>query len=781
MWEKICSLILRKRLPILLIIGLITVFMGYKGSSVEMSYEFAKLLPANDTAVLEYEQFKKQFGEDGNILVIGIQEKDLFQLEKFRTWYELGNKIKEMDGVDEVISVAHIYNLHKNDSIKKFDFKPVVARSPQTQEEVDSLKKIIFSLPFYKSKLYNDSTDASLLAITLDSKIINSKARDKFILNIKKTIEDFIKDKNIKVHYSGLPFIRTNMTTKVAAELKFFTLLAVLVTAFILLLFFRSFYIMLFSILVVAVGVTWSLGTIALMGYKISILLGLIPPLIIVVGIPNCIFLINKYHQEYKKHGNQAKSLIRIIQKIGFATFMTNATTAVGFATFIITNNRMLQEFGVIASINIMFVFLLSLLLIPPIFSYLSPPKIRHIKHLENKFIQGLIEKFILIITHHRKSVYLTATAIVLICIYGITKMKTTGNIVDDIPRHDPVYTDLKFFENNFGGVMPFEVAVDYGKDGAATQLNSLRQIEELQTVISSYPEFSRSLSIADAVKFSKQAFYNGSAVKYGLPNDLEKSFLAPYFKNKAGKRDTLLKAFVDSSKRITRISAQMQDIGTNQMQRILNDIKPRIDSIFNPEEYKVTITGNSLVFLKGTTYLVNNLMSSLAFAIVIISLMMASLFSSWRMVIVSLIPNFIPLFVTAGLMGYCGIAIKPSTILVFSIAFGISVDDTIHYLAKYRQELRLNNWNIKDSVIISLRESGLSMIYTSVILFFGFGIFSLSNFGGTVALGILISITLLVAMFSNLIVLPSLLLSLEKIITNKAFKEPYLQLIDEE
>jgi uncharacterized protein len=783
MWGKICSLILRNRIFILVLLAIVTAFMGYKATSVSLDYEFAKLLPANDSTLMEYEAFKKRFGEDGNILAIGIKEQDLFTLEKFNAWYNLGNVLKEREGVVEVISIAHVFTLAKNDSVKKFDIFPVVQRAPETQEELDSIKQAILSLPFYKGRLYNDTSFATLMAISIDRKIVNSIHRDNFILGLKETIQEYAGQAGLDVHYSGLPYIRSNMTTKVSAELKMFIVLAILITAFILYLFFKSFKITIFSILVVAIGVIWSLGTVALFDYKITILLALIPPLIIVIGIPNCIFLLNKYHQEYKRHGNQAKALVRAISKIGGATLLTNTTTALGFAAFIVTNSRILQEFGVIASINILSVFLLSILLIPIVFSFFAPPKEKHIKHLDNKVIKSIINKFVDIVTNYRPAVYVSATAVIILSVIGITKIETTGNIVDDLPRHDPVYTDLMFFQEHFSGVMPFEVSIDTKKEGLASQLPTLQKLDELQDLISSYPEFSEPVSMAEVVKFSKQAYYNGNPARYSLPNNMEKSFLAPYFKMKegGGDKEAFMRSFVDSTRRYIRVSASMADIGTKEMGRIKNDIKPRIDSIFNPEDYEVVLTGNSIVFLKGTNFLVENLFISLALAILVISILMSLLFNSWRMVVVSLIPNFIPLLVTAGLMGYFGIAIKPSTILVFSIAFGISVDDTIHYLAKYRQELKNMEWNIKGSVLAALRESGVSMMYTSIILFFGFGIFTISNFGGTVALGILVSITLLVAMLSNLIILPSLLLSLEKAITTKAFKEPLVQIIDEE
>jgi predicted RND superfamily exporter protein len=557
-------------------------------------------------------------------------------------------------------------------------------------------------------------------------------------------------------------------------------LLAALVTAFLLFVFFRNISVVLVSMSVVGIGVAWSIGMMALLDYPISMLMGLIPPLIIVIGVPNCVYLVNKYHGEFKKHGNKAKSLSRVIQKVGTATFMTNATTAVGFATFIFTDSDLLKHFGIIASINIMAVFVISLIVVPTIYSFLPSPDTKHVRHLDRKWIYIAVNQLVNIVTNHRKAVYLSAIVVVALGLYGISLIKTTGNIVDDLPDSERVISDLQFFEDRFNGVMPFEVLIDTGKKGAATKPAMLQKIDEFQRLLETYPEFSRSISIVDASKFAKQAFYNGSPDRYDLIKRNEQSFIGPYLSGDYETRG-IEKTFLDSSRQLTRVNAQVADIGTLEMRDLLNDLRPKVDSIFDPTKFNVTITGTSIVFLEGTNYLVNNLFTSLVIAILVIAFLMSLLFRSARMVIISLIPNIIPLVFTAGVMGYLGIAIKPSTILVFSVALGISVDDTIHFLAKYRQELKVLQWNIKDSVLLAVRETGVSMMYTSIILFFGFGIFAASGFEGTQALGILVSMTLLVAMFTNLVMLPSLLLSFHKHLTTKAFAEPLLVIIDEE
>lgn len=795
MWFKFSRIILRNRLLFLIIIGLITLFMGYRTQYVHMSYHLAQMLPETDSTYIEYQNFKKVFGKDGNIIVVGINDPKLFEIDNFNAWYDLTHNIKNLqvnfvqgkkdtlvNGVIEALSVANVYTLKRNKAEKRFDFEQIIKQKPKTQNELDSLKEVLFAQNFYNGYLFRDSSASTLIAITIDTMVLDSKFRDVLFGKIDGEVAHFEELTGINIHKSGLPYIRANSTTKVKKEIQLFLLLSIIITSLILYLFFRSFKATLYAMLVVCVGVVWSVGIQSLFGYEITILTGLIPPLIVVIGIPNCVFLLNKYHSEYKNHGNQIKALSRVIQKIGNAIFLTNTTTALGFATFIFTKSSILIEFGVLAAIDIFVVFILSILIIPIVFSFLKPPKSRHTKHLENKLVVKIVDALEYLVKFKRKLVYAVTIIILALSIYGISLITTTGNIIDDLPKNDPIVEDLLFFEESFNGVMPFEVVIDTKKKNGVFAENGkvLYKIQTLQKEFAKHKEFSKPLSIVEAIKFSYQAYKKGRSKFYILPPATELKKLKKYVQNDT--RKNKFSSFIDDDSKITRISFQIADVGTKEMDALILKLQPKIDEIFPPQEYKVTLTGTSVTFLKGTNYLVENLLTSLILAIILIASLMSVLFSSVRMVLVSLLPNLLPLITTAGLMGFFGIPIKPSTILIFSIAFGISVDDTIHFLAKYRQELKHRKWNIKESVYLALRETGVSMIYTSIVLFFGFGVFTVSSFGGTVALGILVSITLLFAMLADLVLLPSLLLSLDKALTTKAFKkEPLIEILDEE
>lgn len=763
MWELLVRFILRYRFAILAAVLTITVFMGFQATKVHMSYELAQMLPPTDASFQQYQEFRKTFGEDGNVVFLGVRDARFLKLEAFSKWQKITDELKSIDGVTEVVGLSNIPEVVRNDSLRKFEFNPVFQQTPATQAELDSLVQRVFQLRFYDKLLFNTETGAVLTAISLDRAILNTKGRVALINEVYEVTQRYAQDTGIHIYYSGLPYIRTRTAKKIETELKLFIILALIVASLALFAFFRSFKAVFFPMIIVLISVVWAFGLVALLGYEITILTGIMPPLLIIIGVENCIFLLNKYHNEYKNHGNKVKSLVRVVQRIGKATLLTNATTAVGFATFIITGNELLVEFGIVAALNILFVFLLSLFLIPIFFSYLAPPQHKHIKHLDNEFIRRLINRIIHIVSFHRARVYVVFSLLFIAGILGITKLKTSGSVVDDIPHRDPIYRDLMFFEENINGILPLEILIDTQRPNGALNPNTLAAIDGLQQILAGYPELSRPISIAEVLKFAKQGFYRGNPQMYELPHRHERNFILAYLPRAESGQATIINALVDSTMQQTRLTVQMANIGTARIQEIQDELQPAIDSLFDPETTRVTMTGASVVFLKGTSYLVKNLVTSLIFAVVVISLLMAFLFNHARMILISLLPNLFPQLLTAALMGYLGVPIKPSTILIFSIALGISVDNSIHFLAKFRQELSFNDYNIRHSVLWALKESGVSMMYTFVVLFFGFIIFTASSFGGTQALGYLIAFTLMVALASNLFLMPAILLSLHK------------------
>lgn len=781
-WELIARIVLKNRIFILSVILLITLFLSTQWKNIRFSFTEASLLPETSSITKGYNTFLSKFGEEGNLILVGVKDDRFFTPKTFAAWTKLMDELKVQKEVDLIVSINDLKKLEKNDSLQKFELVPFVDQSKTgSQGYLDTIKKNLFTkMPFYEGLLFNKKGSIRS-AIYLDKKIVNTPQRKEYIMNdfIPK-IQAFEKETGVDLRVSGMPYIRTLNANSITGEISLFIGASLLITSLIFFFFFRSFRATLISILIVVIGVMWTFGLLGLFHFEITVLTALVPTLVIVIGIPNCIFLTNKYQQEYSAHGNKAKALQRVITKVGTATLMTNLTTAAGFATFIITSSAILKEFGIISSLSIMALFFLCLIVIPIYYSYQPVPKSKHLEHLNRNYTKTFITWIEKTVRYNRRYVYVVAVFLFLVSTIGAFKIKTSGNLIEDMPKNTGFYKDILFFENEFNGVMPLEIMVDTQRKKGVMKLSTLRKMDELQTTIEKIPELSKPISILNLVKYSKQAYYNGNPEYYDLPTSQEQSFILGYAKNATkDTKNNIMKSYVDSTGQVARITTFMKDIGTGNMAKIEDKLSSKIDSIFPKDRYTVVMTGKALIFEKGTEYLLDNLVSSLLFAVLLISLLMVFMFRSFKMVVVSLIPNLLPLMITAGLMGYFGIPLKPSTILVFSIAFGLSVDDTIHFLAQYRQELTRNDWKIKRSVFATIKEAGISMFYTSVVLFAGFSVFMLSDFGGTIALGGLIAITLAFGMLSNLMLLPCLVLTLNKSLANKQeFKEPTIDVL---
>ena len=783
-WSLFARIVLRNRILMISIIAAITILLALQWKNIHFTQTEANMLPDDDIVNVEYNAFLNKFGEEGNLVIIGVKDKTFFTPKAYAAWAKLMNTLKEDNAIDLVISINNLKKLQKNDSLKKFELVSFVDQSKTTDKAyLEKIKNELFNdLPFYEGLLFNKRSGSIRSAVYLDKKIVNTPARKDFILNkLVPAVEAFEKETNIDLRVSGMPYIRTLNAQTIIDEISIFIGASLLVTSLLFFFFFRSFRATIISMIIVIIGVMWSFGFLGLLNYEITVLTALVPSLIIVIGIPNCIFLTNKYHQEYKVHRNKAKALQRVTTKVGMATLLTNLTTAIGFATFVASNNQLLLEFGLVTSINIMALFFLCIIIIPIFHSYIPPPKDRHIEHLDRGYIKTFMGWILRNVKENRFTIYVVAILLLVISIIGIYKMRISGSLIEDMPKKEAFFQDIIFFEKEFDGVMPLEIMIDTKRKKGVMKLSTLKRMEELEETINEIPELSKPISIVNLVKYSKQAYYNGNPDYYELPTSQEESFILSYAKNATkNSKDNLMKSYVDSTGQYTRITTFMRDENGDVIPKIEAEIRKKADKLFPPDRYNVTISGKALVFQKGTGYLLDNLLSSLIFAFFLTALLIGFMFRSFKMILVSIMPNLLPLLLTAGIMGFFNIPLKPSTILVFGIAFGLSVDDTVRFLAQYRVELKKNNWKIRKSVYATFADAGLSMFYTSIVLFFGFSVFMLSSFGGTIALGGLISLTLLFGMLSNLMLLPALVLTLNKTLANEQeFIEPKLDITE--
>ena len=778
MWNNIAKSILKYKHIILIAIGIITVFMGFNMKNLRMKYSAAQLLNESDSSYLRFLDFKKTFGEDASMIAVAFEDENFVSLDKYNDLVRLQDSMKNIIGVKSILSYTNAVTLVKDTAEKKFVINKIFDPAPQTQAELDSMFQLVKDFKFYDQLLYTPN-NCYVMAITCDPQTIVCKDLDQLVAGIKGAVYGYGERHNVKVHCSGLPYIRSNSMKMIKDELMFFAILSLIIVSIIFMIFFRSVKTTLWSVLIVFVGVIWTMAFMALFGYELTMMSGMLPPLLIVIGIPNTIYLLNKYHVVYRECRDKEKSLYEVITKVGKATFLTNLTTAAGFATFLVTGNAMLMEFGLVATLGIITMFVLSVLMVPSIFSYVAAPTDKELEHLDTKFVNNIVEKFVYLVENKRKLIFGVTIGVVAVAIYGLTLMRNESFQVDDLPEQNVIYSDLKYFEKELKGILPMEISIDTKKKKGLLKMKTIRNIEAIEDSLAQFSCLSHGTSFADALKLINRVYYNGNNDFFCLPNnELELMAFQDYLNNNRGQKGAgnVMSAMVDTTFSRARIQMRIADVGTIRMMDVTDSIAGIIEQYFPVEKGNVVdITGTSVIFARGSLKLIDNLVQSLVLAIILISLCMMALFSNWRMVIISVIPNFIPLIVTAAIMGFFDIRLKSSTILVFNIAFGISVDNAIHLFTKFRQAIDHNLGDVRKSVIESLRETGVSIIYSALILLCGFLMFCGSQFGGTIALGLLISITLFVAMFTNLLFLPSLLLTF-KLKFNKDKKDEAIE-----
>lgn len=862
MWRKIAAIILRNRLYLLAITLLLTCFFGYfVFTDLKIDTRYGVILPSDHPAQKNYKNFTKLFGEDGSTLVIAISSKNLYTDTKFHAWKKLGEQINKISGVESVLSEPRLIYLENDKVNRKFVAHNVFYDSKTNEERsIPEIKKVIKQNPFFDGLIYNDSTEVTLMLVEINKDFLEDKTKSKVVLEIENLTQKS-KTKLGKIYFSGLPHIRVALAKRILNEMYLFLGLSLLASIFLIFYLFKSVRIILLCGFILGVSIIWALGMAVLFGYPLTAMMALVPPLLVIIGIPHIVYIITCYHQEYVNSNNNIKAILVTTRYIGPVTMLMNLTTAVGFITF--TSSERVTEFGIISSVNVMVLFVLTLYLVPVFLSYYGEPNKKHMGHLTKKSSFAFVNIIMAIVTKRRRIVYFITVLLIGLGAWGATKISVTGNVIADVSVKDPIAQDLKYLEKSFGGSIPFEIVIHLAESKDVMSKDLMKNIEQVQLFLEKDTLFSKSLSNVDLIKFANMAYHNGNPNYYIIPRTkaelaiLKRYYDASYadFTSVSDGRISL-KGLQTKERKPLRIRLQIKDIGSFDLLNKLRRLEIQVDSILNPndeqwktykhkwDEGKVTyfdslmeytplknglidflsaknpelrfkleesdsllqtyrndksisatldkllkeqrhefhFTGIAVLVAEGTKYLVENLWEGLLFTVILITLLIILLFRSFSIYLATMIPNLIPLIITAGIMGFFKIPLKPSTIMIFGIALGITVNDTVLLLGKLKQKLKTNpNISRIEALMQALEESAMAMAYTSVILIFGFIMFIFSKFLGTQALGLLISITLVIGMFTNLILLPSLMLSFHHRINYKNLIESELFEEDDE
>lgn len=745
------AFLLRGRYAWLILVGMGSVFMAWHAQKVEIVQDFIKVVPEDDEDYQAYRAFQKEFGDDAATLVVGFTVPSTAPQRYWMGLKALTDTLVRLTGVRRVFGLPTAVHLRWQNGRFETELLPL----PKDSASWASLRH---AHPLYFRLLWDSTGQSTLLFIQIDSLTLHSKAKHTLIRQIEAISRLWAAQEGVSVHFAGVPYLRHYVKQFLPTELWLFTAASLGLTVLALWSYFRSWYAAVFPVVLLGLASLWTVGIIGLYGFKLTLLTALLPPVIIILGIPPSIYMLSDYHRFYVAKGNKVAAIQEMLSQLGLVTLMIHGNTALGFLTLYLTNVVPLQEFGLVAFWGTMATYFLTILLLPSFFMILPEPRERDLRHLTNRWLVRFAYWIGKTVERRRGWIYGITGGLFLVGWGGVLRLKAVSYMADDLPSEAEVRRDQAFFERCYGGTMPFEIVLEAKQPQGLRRIRTLRMLAALQDSLARYPELARSLSIADLVKAARQSLWGGTPQAYRLPQPEELPILLRALR--AQERSVpLLGTLVDSAYQRTRITTFVKDIGSLEMPRLLSQLRKDIEATFGEEAALVRITGTTLIFLKAIDYLIENLIWSLLATFLLVALQMFLLYGSFRIMLISMGVNLLPLFLVAGLMGYIGLPLKPSTALIYEMAFGIVVDSAIHFLSSYQWYYRRHPIPAR-AAIVSIHHTGALIAYTSFVLLMGFGIFIFSSFGSSQSLGILTGISLLIGFFSNTLLLPALLIT---------------------
>lgn len=752
MWAHLAHWILDHRRAILLLVAAVTAVLGYWATKVTTDHNTGHFLSRESQTARDFSRASEVFGQSQTILYLVFEGADPYDPAFLQALDALVQDLSAYRGVEYVLSLTNVPFLLRDD-------KDIVAQPlyrPDLPAEV--IRQRFDDQPFLRGLLLSNDGATPAMMVKIDTDFNNTPERVDLVDRIEAAAMRLPGD----VALAGFPYLRTQYAKRISRESPVFTLLAALISLLFLYLAFGAWRAVMLPTVIVVLGLAWTVGLMALFDHHLTIVSSMLPALLVIIGMANVIHLCTKFLDEFQARQDQRAALVETIRTVGLATFLTCLTTAIGFGVLMLSGSQLLSAFGLFAAIGIMLLYVLSITLTPIAFiRYRSPARRRSPLITHNNF-ERVFDRMASLTQQHGGAILAGAGVLLFFGLVGATRISSDIYAFSDFYEDDPLRQHLAVFEKQFGGIMPMEVIIEADRPGQFRSLTPLRRVEQLQRSLNDLESVGRSLAVTDLVKLANQAYFGGHPATYRLPSSYELPFLQTALKNfldqkRAGDLTRNLPLLIDSTFTMTRVYLGVPDLGTKRMNALADTVRARTLALFPEDHYHVFVTGNAIRVTRAGENLVRNLLVSLAVALVVISLLMALLFRSVRLMIISLVPNVIPLLVVGGTMGLAGIVLKPSTALIFSVAFGIAVDSSIHFLAKYRLN-RNEGLSKEEAVRATLRATGKAILLTSLALMGGFLVFTLSSFGGTVNMGGLTALTLGVAMVANLLLLPALL-----------------------
>ncbi|MEM9722362.1 MAG: MMPL family transporter [Bacteroidota bacterium] len=749
--------ILKNRRYLFIAICLLTLFMVYGLSFLRIDFSFDSFYPKEDPEYKYYEAYQELFSEEQNFVIqIAVESphKDVFNRSFVQRIDSMFDAMEQLSGVDSMFSATNANYVRKRGL--GFSQKPYFEYD--TEEALKKSQKRILKDSTLLGFLVTNDLKHLCGFIIITPELFDAPERDV----LHDELVDMLDKSGFEYVITGIPVIRTRYTQKLAQELIMFVSISVVLIVLVLFLMYRNLWGIIIPVLVILSSLLWITGTMGWGGQPINLINNLLIPIIFVVGMSDVIHLITKYLDEMNGGISQEEAMKRTLDEIGLATFLTSVTTAIGFASLMVSRIPPIREFGFYASIGVLFTYVISIVILPNAIMRLPADRFLRAKSLENHPIWHRLLSWVYGITTRKPKWVLTISALIIAsCLALTTQISLDTYLLEDIGRRDPIRKSMEFFEAQSAGLRPFEMAIEVEEGKNIADLAVLKEMEKIQNFLQQEGYFSPFLS---PVSLFSQAnsFYNGNLKRYRrLPSDQGTvdeilSFI------QLNDNSNLLHKVMNQEKGIARMSARMPDVGTGKFSDLTERLDTFIASSCDTTLFSYHITGHAYLTDGNLLYLRRSLLGGLGIAFIVIGIIMGLLFKSWRMLLISMVPNIIPLIITGGIMGLMGIKLTASTAIVFVISFGIAVDDTIHFLTRYKLERNLGK-SQSEAIRETILGTGKAVIITSLVLMSGFVLLLASDFGGTFNTGLFTALTIIFAMLADLFLLPIFIALIDK------------------
>jgi len=754
MSNKLIKVILNHPKVILSILAAITLVLGTFLPKVKMDFSIEQLFSQNDPVINRFLNFREEFDGVDNRIFLLYESDDPFSYKNLELNKKMVYAFENIEGVSKVTSLTNIELFTEGG---EYLLSPVYENIPKSIDSLNIAKERIISSDLLKNYLISEDGKVAAILIEVSDSFNEHESRE----SIVKQIDELQLGTDWTWHQTGLPIIRTRYVQYMIADNITFLIPVLSMLILLLSLLFRSLVGLALPLIVVLLTIIWTLGFMTATGITINIISYIIPTLLMVVGISDSVHFLVKYYKTLHLLGDKREALTQSLQKIGTAIFLTSITTAIGFGALSMVNIEIVKEFGIFTAMGVFFAFIITVLFIPSSLMLLGKTPKTKLEAYSRGYRVKIVKKLITIVRGHPKKIIFTGITITIIGFFGALQINPHSKLLDDLRPGNTLLEDMRLAEDRMGSVLPVEIIITVDENENFQDIQDVAVIsftDELASYISKIPEIGKVVSVSDYLKAINQAMNDGDKSFYQVP--LSREIISQYMLL----YDSEFNSLINSDLTKLRIASQIKDIDSRRSAEIEKELNTYIASVI-PEGISAEVTGTAFLALRTNNYLVKNLLGSFLVALIIITFLMIVLFRSVKMAFISILPNIIPMMVMAAVLGFLQIPLRPATAMTFAVAFGIAVDDTLHYLIRYRMELSKQHYRqANDSTMLG---TGIAMMSTTAILSAGFLVLILSQFTPTVEFGMLSVITIVTALIGDLTFLPALLSQIKPKIKN--------------